>query len=104
CPPLTPPSSIGTRPLPPLPSFPTRRSSDLNWTIVYAGWEKVPETPPTVTVPSTPTPDEHPDIAEGIANGTWGGTPTPTPTAQTKIGRAHVSTPATPPARMPSAA
>ena len=54
-----------------------------NWTIVYAGWEKVPETPPTVTVPSTPTPDEHPDIAEGIANGTWGGTPTPTPTAQT---------------------
>ena len=39
--------------------------------------------PETVTVPSTPTPDEHPDIAEGIANGTWGGTPTPTPTAQT---------------------
>ena len=54
-----------------------------NWTIVYAGWEKVPETPPAVTVPSTPTPDEHPDIAEGIANGTWGGTPTPTPSAQT---------------------
>ena len=39
--------------------------------------------PETTTVPSTPTPDEHPDIAEGIANGTWGGTPTPTPTAQT---------------------
>ena len=56
-----------------------------NWTIVYAGWEKVPETPPTVTVPSTPTPDEHPDIAEGIANGTWGGTPTPTPSAQTTV-------------------
>ena len=23
--------------------------------------------------------DEHPDIAEGIANGTWGGAPTATP-------------------------
>ena len=33
--------------------------------------------------PPTPTPkDEHPDIAEGIANGTWGGAPTATP-AQT---------------------
>ena len=33
--------------------------------------------------PPTPTPapavDEHPDIAEGIANGTWGGAPTATP-------------------------
>ena len=29
--------------------------------------------------PPTPTPDEHPDIAEGIENGTWGGTPTPKP-------------------------
>ena len=32
--------------------------------------------------PPTPTPaptDEHPDIAEGIANGTWGSTPTPKP-------------------------
>lgn len=41
----------------------------------------------TVTVPgdggnNNDTPkDEHPDIAEGIANGTWGGTPTPTPAA-----------------------
>ena len=34
---------------------------------------------------STPTPDEHPDIAEGIANGTWGGAPTPTPSAQTTV-------------------
>ena len=25
--------------------------------------------------------DEHPDIAEGIANGTWGGTPRPPPAA-----------------------
>ena len=41
----------------------------------------VPETT-TVTVTGTPTPDEHPDIAEGIANGTWGGAPTATP-AQT---------------------
>lgn len=31
--------------------------------------------------PSTPKPDEHPDIAEGIANGTWGGAPTATPGA-----------------------
>ena len=31
--------------------------------------------------PPTPTPDEHPDIAEGIANGTWGGAPTATPGA-----------------------
>ena len=37
----------------------------------------------STTAVSTPTPDEHPDIAEGIANGTWGGTPTPTPSAQT---------------------
>ena len=30
--------------------------------------------------PPTPAPtDEHPDIAEGIENGTWGGTPTPKP-------------------------
>lgn len=30
--------------------------------------------------PPAPTPtDEHPDIAEGIENGTWGGTPTPKP-------------------------
>ena len=36
----------------------------------------------TVTVTATPAPDEHPDIAEGIANGTWGGAPTATP-AQT---------------------
>lgn len=41
----------------------------------------------TVTVPgdggnNNDTPkDEHPDIAEGMANGTWGGTPTPTPAA-----------------------
>ena len=28
---------------------------------------------------ATPAPDEHPDIAEGIANGTWGGKPTATP-------------------------
>lgn len=41
----------------------------------------------TVTVPgdggnNNDTPkDEHPDIAEGIANGTWGGTSTPTPAA-----------------------
>ena len=42
------------------------------------------ETPATVTVTATatPAPDEHPDIAEGIANGTWGGAPTATP-AQT---------------------
>ena len=34
--------------------------------------------------PPTPTPkDEHPDIAEGIANGTWGSTPTPKPTTST---------------------
>ena len=39
----------------------------------------------STTAVSTPTPDEHPDIAEGIANGTWGGTPTPTPTAQTTV-------------------
>ena len=31
--------------------------------------------------PPTPTPDEHPDIAEGIENGTWGGAPTATPGA-----------------------
>ena len=31
--------------------------------------------------PSTPKPDDHPDIAEGIANGTWGGAPTATPGA-----------------------
>lgn len=32
--------------------------------------------------PPTPAPtDEHPDIAEGIENGTWGGAPTPKPTA-----------------------
>ena len=41
----------------------------------------VPETT-TVTATATPAPDEHPDIAEGIANGTWGGAPTATP-AQT---------------------
>ena len=29
--------------------------------------------------PPTPAVDEHPDIAEGIANGTWGGAPTATP-------------------------
>ena len=30
--------------------------------------------------PPTPAPtDEHPDIAQGIENGTWGGTPTPKP-------------------------
>ena len=29
----------------------------------------------------TPKPDDHPDIAEGIANGTWGGAPTATPGA-----------------------
>ena len=29
----------------------------------------------TVTVTATPKPDEHPDIAEGIANGTWGAAP-----------------------------
>ena len=40
-----------------------------------------PVTPPstgsstTVTVTATPNPDEHPDIAEGIANGTWGAAP-----------------------------
>ena len=39
----------------------------------------------STTAVSTPTPDEHPDIAEGIANGTWGGTPTPTPIAQTTV-------------------
>ena len=39
----------------------------------------------STTAVSTPTPDEHPDIAEGIANGTWGGTPTPTPSAQTTV-------------------
>lgn len=32
----------------------------------------------STTVVGTPTPDEHPDIAEAIANGTWG-QPTPTP-------------------------
>lgn len=32
--------------------------------------------PPPAT---TPTPDEHPDIAEGIENGTWGGKATATP-------------------------
>lgn len=32
----------------------------------------------STTVIGTPTPDEHPDIAEAIANGTWG-QPTPTP-------------------------
>ena len=32
--------------------------------------------------PPTPAPtDDHPDIAEGIANGTWGGAPTATPGA-----------------------
>ena len=32
--------------------------------------------------PPTPAPtDEHPDIAEGIENGTWGGAPTPKPSA-----------------------
>ncbi|HJD22141.1 MAG TPA: Cna B-type domain-containing protein [Candidatus Gemmiger faecigallinarum] len=31
--------------------------------------------------PATARPDEHPDIAEGIANGTWGGAPTATPAA-----------------------
>ena len=41
----------------------------------------VPETT-TVTATATPAPDEHPDIAQGIANGTWGGAPTATP-AQT---------------------
>ena len=39
----------------------------------------------STTAVSTPTPDEHPDIAEGIANGTWGGTPTPTPSAQATV-------------------
>ena len=33
----------------------------------------------TTVTPSNPPVDEHPDIAEGIANGTWGGKPTPTP-------------------------
>ena len=32
----------------------------------------------STTVVGTPTPDDHPDIAEAIANGTWG-QPTPTP-------------------------
>ena len=32
----------------------------------------------TTTVTGTPTPDEHPDIADAKANGTWG-QPTPTP-------------------------
>ncbi|HJD20329.1 MAG TPA: hypothetical protein H9915_00760 [Candidatus Gemmiger faecigallinarum] len=47
-----------------------------------------PVTPPTdggngdtVTVTATPAPDEHPDIAEGIANGTWGAAPTAAPDA-----------------------
>ena len=42
----------------------------------------VPETSTTVT---TPKPDEHPDIAEGIANGTWGGKPTATPAPSSTI-------------------
>ena len=33
----------------------------------------------TTVTPGNPPVDEHPDIAEGIANGTWGGKPTPTP-------------------------
>ena len=37
----------------------------------------VPETT-TVTATATPAPDEHPDIADAKANGTWG-QPTPTP-------------------------
>ena len=59
------------------------------WTLADGQEDKVvfyvscPETTTVPGTPSTPTPDEHPDIAEGIANGTWGGTPTPTPTAQT---------------------
>ena len=36
---------------------------------------------PSTAKPATPTakPDEHPDIAQGIQNGTWGGAPTATP-------------------------
>ena len=37
--------------------------------------------------PPTPTPDDHPDIAEAIENGTWG-TPTPKPAAIPQTGDA----------------
>ena len=33
----------------------------------------------TYALPTPAPTDEHPDIAEGIENGTWGGTPTPKP-------------------------
>lgn len=37
--------------------------------------------------------DEHPDIAEGIANGTWGGTPTPAASATSTIPQTSDSMP-----------
>ena len=63
------------------------QNGDFAFYPVYKDVAKTPDpvTPPTTggsTVTATPKPDEHPDIAEGIANGTWGGAPTATP-AQT---------------------
>ena len=48
---------------------PDTKVSELSFLNTYA--------PPA---PATPKPDDHPDIAEGIANGTWGGAPSATPT------------------------
>lgn len=51
--------------------------SDTSVPIVFEVACQTPTT--TVTVTGTPKPDDHPDIAEGIANGTWGAKPTATP-------------------------
>ena len=40
--------------------------------------------PPAPTPAATPV-DEHPDIAEGIENGTWGGAPSATPDPATGV-------------------
>lgn len=52
------------------------------YALVYEYSTKGPEQSTTVT--ATPTPDEHPDIADAKANGTWG-QPTPTPAGSTVI-------------------
>ena len=55
---------------------PATKGEELSFLNTYA--------PPAPTPAATPV-DEHPDIAEGIENGTWGGAPSATPDPATGV-------------------